>query len=345
MPQYNSVSYSLRRRSDTKNYFADFYVRGDRFRRSLKTADKNVAHTKAKLEVNKYIDRLLPSKSVSIKEFDNKYFAHVTARLREKTVTAHRTAMNHLFNFRDFKNLTDIKTNDIDDFMTYLMTKTDKKDKEMAPVSVNTNIRMLRQIFNQAVRWGYAIDNPFNKVRLLKYQQKEVRVLDAREIKKIISYADERFPKYADLFRFYLLTGMRFSEALNMEWKNVHWKDQFIELTLTKGKYNRRIPILTSTKNILEQRKKEAKPFSFEPRRVRRVFETICTDKGIKSASIQNLRSSTYSFLVKIGTPQPLIRKIIGHTGDTIGQIHYFNLPMKDVIKNTSKLQNIIGKR
>ena len=347
MSKYNDVSYSLRQRSDTKNYFADFHIRGHRFRKTLKTADKNVAHTKAKLEINQYLERLLPSRSVSVKEFDNKYFTHISARLRENTVTSHRLAMNHLFKFRDFKNLTDITSRDIDEFMTYLLNEIPaKKKKAMEPVSVNTNIRMLRQIFNQAVRWGYAIENPFNNVRLLKYQQKEVRVLDSGEIRKILHYADERFPKYADLFRFYLLTGMRFSEPLNMSWENVHWKEQYIELTLTKGKYNRRIPLLTATKDILKSRMEEnAKPFPLEPRRVRRVFAEICKDKDIKNASIQNLRSSAFSYMVNIGVPQPLIRKIIGHTGDTIGQIHNFNLPTKSVIKSTSKLQGIIGKR
>lgn len=345
MSTFNGVEYSLRKRPGTKNYFADFYVFGKRIRRTLKSSDKNVAHTTAKIIITQLIGRQSPSSSISVREFEAKYFTHIEARLRERTVQAHRSAINNLFNFRKFRSLSEITSRDIDEFMTFLMTPSEDRPTPMAPISVNTHIRMLRQIFNQAVRWDYVTENPFNKVRLLKYQQKEPRALSREEIKRILTFADQRYPKYADLFRFYLLTGMRFSEPLELTWENVHWKDQSITLTKTKTKSNRKIPLLKATKRILTDRRDEPRPFAFEPRRVRRVFADIVKETEVPNASIQTLRASVYSYLVDDGTPQPLIRKIIGHTNDTIGQLHYFNLPMKEVLEHTSGLEKLIGKR
>lgn len=343
MSQYNGIEYSLRKREGSKFYFVDFYLRGRRKRVSLKTADKALAMIKAKTILSRYVEHEIPTNSVSVSEFKRKYIDHIGARLRPRTVAAQTLALDHFFTFRDFAHISHITPKDVDEFMTYLLTRTGKDVKPMAPISVNTNIRMLRQVFNQALRWEYIVDNPFNRVKLLRYQQPVVRVLSAAEIGKLLAAFDEHHPQYADVIRFYLLTGMRLSEPLGMTWKNVHFDENYIELTWTKGKYNRRIPLLPATRAILEQRRNFPRPFAHSDSRLINAMSDACKLAGIEPATIQNLRSTAYSYMVKIGVPQPLIRKIIGHTGDRVGQIHYFNMDSAEVLTKTSGLQDIIS--
>jgi len=341
MSQHNGVEFSLRRRLDTRNYFADFYLSGKRWRISLKTIDKTVAHTIAKRKIGEIYDKLVPSASISFLEFYEKYFRFAETRHAPNTVQTHRVAFNHLLEFKKFPRPSSITNNDVDDFMTWLI-----KEKNMKPVSANTTVRGLRGIFNNAYRWNYIIDNPFNRVRLLKHGQKEVRVLTHAEVMKILKYADRHHQQFADLFRFYLLTGMRASEPLQMQWSNVHWKEQYISTTF-KTKYNRQVPIFPEVKKILQKRKHLAQPFPLDRRNVRRAL-ILCCKLGkktvqIQGVSVQTFRSSTYSHLVSLGVPQPLVRKIIGHTNDKTGQIHYFNMPIKDVISQTKRIQSLIA--
>lgn len=159
----------------------------------------------------------------------------------------------------------------------------------------------------------------------------------------MLKTADKLYPQYADLFRFYLLTGMRLSEALNLSWGDIDFIEKEISLSHTKTKFNRRIMMMPETVAILKRRLTLPQPFGFKARWIKHVFKTIVTKSGIKYATVQDLRATTYSHLVSIGTPQALIRKIIGHTGDRIGQVHYFNMSTRDVLKHVRKLGSITG--
>ena len=97
------------------------------------------------------------------------------------------------------------------------------------------------------------------------------------------------------------------------------------------------------TRKILNGRKQLDRPFGHSSRHVIKVMNKVCELKEIPPATVQDLRSSTYSYMVKIGVPQPLIRKIIGHTGDRVGQIHYFNMSAEEVIEQTQGLEELVG--
>lgn len=340
----------LYRRKKSKYWYVDIGVGPNRVRRSLKTTDKFVARSKARTLENEIINKGVPATHLSMQEFITRYFNSLENRVRKKTIQARRNALNNLLEFHQFSSPSQITVAKADEFLSWLLKKPIKSDKItekpifMRPVSANSNIRNLRQIWNWAIKTGYSNENVWQSVRLVKVQQQEVRILSKQEIRKMLKSADALYPDRSDLFRFYLLTGMRLNEALNLEWSDIDFLENEIFIgRSTKAKYNRKVMMLPKTEKILKARKNLHKPFPYEDRRLKRIYKRIIEHSGIQYTSIQDLRATCYSFLVSLNVPQQLIRKIIGHTGDRIGQIHYFNMPTKDVMNFTRGLSKIIG--
>ncbi len=341
----------LYRRKKSKFWYADIGVGPRRVRRSLKTTDKFVARVKAKNFENQLLNQGIPAARLPMQEFISRYLASLENRVRKKTIAARKNALDNLLTFRQFTSPMQITPAIADEFLSWLLKKPIKIDKTtqkpvkfMRPVSANTNIRNLRQVWNWAIKSGYSNENIWQSVRLVKVQQQEVRILSRQEIKKMLATADRLYPDRSDIFRFYLLTGTRLNEALNLEWGDIDFvaKEIFIGRA-TKAKYNRKVMMLPPTAKLLKARKNLLKPFPYGDRRLKRVYERIVDKAGIDHTSIQDLRATCYSFLVSLNVPQQLIRKIVGHTGDRIGQIHYFNMPTKEVMTFTRGLAKIIG--
>lgn len=337
------------RRPRSTFWYVDIKVGERRIRKSLKTSDKHVARIRAKGLENEYVHGNLPAKHLPMQEFIDRYFNDHKGLVRDRTLTIRRLAMDNLLQFQQFKSINQITPVQCNEFVVWLSKKVVFTDKDsgatrtMKPVSVNSYVRNLRQIWTWAVNMGYATENVWKKIKPLKFQQPEVRVLSKKECSSMLKTADLLYPEYADLFRFYLLTGMRLSEALGLTWEDIDFHAKEISLTRTKTKFNRRVMMLPETSAILKRRSSLPRPFEYKDRWIKRIFKTIVTKSGIKYATIQDLRATTYSHLVSIGTPQALVRKIIGHTGDRIGQVHYFNMSTRDALKHVRKLGSITG--
>lgn len=341
----------LIQRTKSSFWYVDISVGGGRrIRKSLKTTDRHVAKIRARELENEYLHGNLPAKHLPMQEFIDRYFRDHHGLVRERTLNIRRLALDNLLQFHQFTSVNQVNIQKCTEFVMWLSKKVVYKNevtgetRTMKPISVNSYVRNLRQIWSWAMNIGYATENVWKRVKPLKFQQTEVRVLSKQECKIMLKTADKLYPQYADIFRFYLLTGMRLSEALELTWDNVSFQTKEIALTKTKTKFNRRVMMLPETMKILKKRQHLPQPFPYKDRWMKHIFKTIITKSGIEYASIQDLRATTYSHLVAIGTPQALIRKIIGHTGDRIGQVHYFNMSTRDALHQVRKLGGITGK-
>lgn len=124
---------------------------------------------------------------------------------------------------------------------------------------------------------------------------------------------DTRFPEYSDLFRFYLHTGMRRSEALSLTWENVDFDRGYIRLLKTKGRTYRDVPMLVPAREILTRRRHLPQPFPQRYHDVESVFSRSAKAAGVPNAKIHGFRRTFITQMLNLGIPIYAIQQWVGH--------------------------------
>ena len=113
-----------------------------------------------------------------------------------------------------------------------------KERRQKVPArTVNIEVKCLKAIFNKAISWGKAIENPTNKVKLFKENDKRLRYLEKDEIKALIRACPDHLRSIVVTA---LNTGMRKKEILNLKWEDIDFKRKIIYIIETKGGGNER---------------------------------------------------------------------------------------------------------
>lgn len=119
----------------------------------------------------------------------------------------------------------------------------------LSPKSVKNIHGILHQALKQALRLGYIRTNPTEACALPRIEKKEMRPLDAAEIKQLLNVLGD--DTYSTLMKVDLFTGMRQGEIIGLQWSCV----DFERGTITVNKqlsHNRKkgdTPQFTSLKN------------------------------------------------------------------------------------------------
>lgn len=331
---------TLRKRG--KVWFLDVRIGEKRIRESLDTSDKRVAGIKAKIR-----ERELRgggySKPITFEDFEKEYVVWAETRKTKGTIQAERSCLKRLRTTLDITRLDQLTVKGADSFISTIArgnsaARGTKKDKvqPMSPSGVNFYIRTLRSIFSTAVKWKYLIENPFKQVGLLKVELDLPRVLNQREIASLIMTTRHHYPELVDLFHFYLLTGLRRSEALKLQWSDVDLEKNILVIRKTKGKRVRIVPILPKAREILLRRREFQRPFDFKPDFVTDRFTRIASKAEIK-AELHDLRRTFGSNLLTAGIPREVVQKLLGHADFATTDTYYFNLT-DDVLRSLSSI-------
>jgi integrase len=111
-----------------------------------------------------------------------------------------------------------------------------KLAEEYAPQTVKHLLRLLRQMLNHAVDWGYVSVNPATKVKDPRVSRGEMDFLRPEEARKFLSAAPVRWYPF---FLTAISTGLRLGELLAMKWGNLDWASEryFVRETLSRARY------------------------------------------------------------------------------------------------------------
>ncbi len=195
-------------------------------------------------------------------------------------------------------------------------------------VSVNTELRHLKALFNWAVKQEYIAKTPFGGVKMLQVDDPKVRFLSEKEIMKLYKVIKKQKNQRSwDLVTFYLQTGARATEILEeggFTWDSV--KEDHIEI-IGKGRKRRRIPLNDTLRSILNSRRKERVPFPYTYSAVsqslsRRLFHRA----GIPDANLHTLRKTAGARLIQRGVDIYRVSKFLGHSSVKVTEKHYVDL-------------------
>ena len=103
-------------------------------------------------------------------------------------------------------------------------------DKDMGPQMIKHNLRLVRQMLDHAVDWGYVRTNPAKKVRYPKIPKRETDCMSVAEVRLFLEKVPERW--YA-FFLTAITTGLRIGELLAMRWANLDWNGE--QYTVKEG--------------------------------------------------------------------------------------------------------------
>ena len=106
-----------------------------------------------------------------------------------------------------------------------------------------------RKMLNFAVQLDYILVNPINKVSTPKGKAKAFTVWSVEEINEFLNKAKEIHEQFYFVFAFTVMTGLRRSEVLGLQWKDIDYEKSTINLRRTvlynKGK---KYPVISSGK-------------------------------------------------------------------------------------------------
>lgn len=321
--------HKIKRKGGKVVYQVDYYYMGKRCRKSTKTGDKKAAELilkdiEVKIAKGEFGFEVVKKSNLRLKLFIEKYLEFSKSRKAANTFYLDRHSLTGLEEFLGNVLLREISNKNIEEYIQHRL-------ETVKPSSVNVEIRHLKTAFNQAVNWKAIKANPMKDVKQLKIKESDIpKFFTEEEISKLFSViTDEQFK---NLIRFYLYTGCRRSEVLNITWDDVDFKNKKILIRVTKsGKY-RKIPINSQLMQILKSMNQDTeKLFHYQcPDSVNRRFKRYLNKAEIKNwkeLSIHNLRHTFASHLVMKGTGILHIQKLLGHSRVSVTEMYAHLLP------------------
>jgi len=133
--------------------------------------------------------------------------------------------------------------------------------KKLRPATVNRELACLKAMFNHAVKSDLPLRNPVSRVKFLKEQNEQTRVLSYEEQERYLEVAT---PVLRDIATLMLETGMRPEEVYRIRRENVSLAENRLFNPYGKTKAARRlIAITAAARGILARRLVGAKGYLF----------------------------------------------------------------------------------
>ncbi|GEM_PF-968209 len=340
------------RRADNGYYFLDLRLEdGSRVRESLKTKDRSVAKIKAQTLISELTNQPRYERT-RFEDFVKEFKQWAIPRRSHGTILNYESIIKRLSEEIKVKYLDEITPEKANKFITSLLeqgkrVQTKKKDKKIVPMSgrgVNYYIRTLRAIFNVAKNDFKCIaSNPFESVQKIKEAAIRPRRLSKEEIVSFFDAFQTQIPEYYPLFLFYLVTGMRRSEALSLAWGDIDFEASSI-IVHGKGDKYRIVPMLPIAKEILLQRRHLEKPFSWDGSTVSHQFVKIRKRLGITNVKLHDLRKTFGTLLADQGISDFFIQQWLGHSDSKVTKMYYIGSHDESTNKLLTNFQNMVEK-
>ncbi len=308
-------------------YYVNFSVDGRRHQISTKTGDRETAQ-----KIRLQLERKIALGSFGIPDFDTRgitlsdfFHEHLTTGATGKaasTVALEKGCFNAFVGAVGDRDLASIDERLVESW------RSDFAEKHR-PTTVNIYTRHLKAAFNTAKRWKYITANPFEGMKLLTVEERRL-YLTEDEVEKLFAVIDadiqtaetakyrrENVIRFRRTFRmlveFYLDTGLRRSEALNLTEKDIDWANGMISVVKTKTHRGRRVPLTPRAVEVL--RALDERVFGrLNKHDVTGKFAEYLKRAGLEGFKLHSLRHTCATRLHRAGVPLETIAKLLGHS-------------------------------
>lgn len=287
-----------------------WYIYFDRNnKKSLKTKDKK----EAQILFRKYQKDLLEGKISEIhnsEKFSVFKQSCLTNYKATKTLGTFQRMEYTLKAFEDFigdKDISKITKRDIDRFVELRL------GQGLAKTTINIDIRNLKATFSKAYEWELLPKNTLQGYKQLKIDRKAPQFLNLEDINKIADVIDS--PVIKSAFFFYILSGCRRDELLNLTWQDIDLKNRVIHVKKSKTHLDRWIPINDSLMEVIEQiPHRIGKLYQMHHDTITHKMKKYMIKAGYPEMKLHNLRHTFASLIAMSGSSLQTIRDLLGHT-------------------------------
>jgi integrase len=192
----------------------------------------------------------------------------------------------------------------------------DERLTKIQPSSLRRQLDPIQNMFDVAKEeWGLPIQaNPVKALKFRAPSNARERRLNGSEWEKLLNAASAaRNPYVTDIMRLAKETGMRRSELLRVEGRDVDLERRTLNIPKTKNGHPRTIPLTREAVAILRQYPGEGHLFPITQNALRLAWERVRRRAGVKDFRFHDLRHETISSLFERGLTTPEVALISGH--------------------------------
>ena len=171
---------------------------------------------------------------------------------------------------------------------------------------------LLKSAYDCAITHGYTVINPLYALPPVKhYRNKGKALTEAEQAELMAILAGD---KYEILYKFYLLSGCRSSEAINLKWSDIDEKNGRIYIDGTKTYSSKRyIPLFPQIADLLAiLPRSNENVFSYKLGQVRGHFYRITRKHGLQY-HLHDLRHTFATRCIESGISLLTLSKWLGH--------------------------------
>jgi len=311
-------------------YGIDFYASGKRHREiigsTLDEAKKELERRRQLGKKGKYIPEAKKRKLTFdqlVEDYKGPQNENVPKKFYENSLKYCLPVLNESFGG---KNLYQIDAEAIKNFRNKRKETPTQYNRPRSGISVNRELEIVRLLLNHALLKGWIEDNPFKRFSDLKQkiffpEDPRERTLTADEIGRIL----EASPLWLkNIIRAALLTGLRRNDILSLRWENIDFESKNMRFWEEKKDKWRLKPINSEMVSLLQAipRNEEGvdgyvflgrsgKPIPAST--VKETFRRVCKKARLLDVHFHDLRRSSGTFLMEMGTPLPVIQKHFDH--------------------------------
>jgi len=295
-----------------------FYIvsccKGARRWLSLKTRDIR----EAELVFTEHTRTISKRRFLAVSTFADDFISESYLSVAKPTVAMYRAALSNFLRINGDNLLKSVSPLDIERFKLI-------RSKEVKPVTVNIDLRILRAAFNHARRLRLLNENPFEAVKLARVETTDSICLDEEDIRKLLFVIkDIEFKK---LIIFAILTMVRLGELIHLDWSDIDMARRQIHVRCkkgfqVKGGKSRIIPMNQWIYDYFKAKETNTGLVFKSPSGVQLVGGSISHrfKRFVKRAELSNavhfhtLRHTGISLLINRGVPQVFVQRIAGHS-------------------------------
>jgi len=357
---------------DDKVYYINFRLPGDRRKYDEKVGRHSARWTPAKValvraertagksipksEMRRQDAEAEKNKPITFGEYAERWMrGHVEANLKPSSARGYRTLLdNNILPVFGHRALTEITREDIKALAFSCLEggrkhpvkqKDGSKDATLSPRTVGYVMRTISAIFNHGIEDGIVVANPaLRPGRFIKTGSRrgKVDILSPDEGDKVLLTAEKHFLRFYPLLLTAMRTGMRQGELLALEWGDIDWSGNFIEIRrsnwkgiigTTKAGKSRRVDMSDRLKDALHQHRarmaaealkagRAVSPLIFtttegtahDGANLRKAFAAILRKAGLRKVRFHDLRHSFASWLIANKESLAYVRDQLGHS-------------------------------
>jgi integrase len=288
---------------------------------SLAQARKLAADKKSEIRHGKdpSLERKLEKQIPTLKQFvEDQYAPYCKLRKRSWRSDEQR------FNQRLFPELGDVRldritTKQLIDFHSELL-----EVHKLAPATCDHFIKLIRHVFNMAIKWGVIEKNPAAKISLFHADNKVENIMDEAQLQRLLLVLSTHPNRPACRIAMYLLsTGCRLNEALRAEWSQIDWAQKVwrVPALNSKSKRMRPVPLNESALDVLEQVRDDHPQWVFcnaatgtRYKTLHNAWDDLRKEARMPWLRLHDLRHGHASLLINSGCTLYEVQKLLGHS-------------------------------